>query len=165
MHLPVTVTPKSIVITTPATLEHGATTQSVLPRWVLSGTPVTRTWNVVRSHDLNSDIVVWECTAGRFECRYSVDETVMVVAGEVFITDQGGEERRLGPGDLGFFPAGSSCIWRVPASVRKIAVLRETMWRPVGLGLKVWKRLLGIVGIPRVRPAAAAKKRSASAAG
>jgi uncharacterized cupin superfamily protein len=110
---------------------------------------------VVRSHDLTSDVVVWECTAGRFECHYYQDETVMVVAGEVFITDEKGEERRLGPGDLGFFPAGTSCIWRVPESVRKIAVLRETMWRPVGLGLKIWKRLLRIVGLPAVRLAAA----------
>jgi uncharacterized cupin superfamily protein len=110
---------------------------------------------VVRSHDLTSDIVVWECTAGRFECQYHQDEALIVVAGEAFITDDKGEERRLGPGDLGFFPAGTSCIWRVPESVRKIAVLRETMWRPVGLGLKIWKRLLRIVGLPAVRPAAA----------
>jgi hypothetical protein len=68
----------------------------------------------------------------------------MVVAGEVFITDKNGEERRLGPGDLGFFPAGTSCIWRVPERVRKIAVTRETLWRPVGVGLKIWKRLLRI---------------------
>lgn len=106
----------------------------------------------MRSHDLTSDIVVWECTAGRFECHYSQDEVVMVVAGEVFITHQNGEEQRLGPGDLGFFPAGTSCVWRVPVSVRKIAVLRETMWRPVGLGLKIWKRLLRTVGISAARP-------------
>ena len=132
---------KSIVITTPAAFEAGALTQPVLPRLVLNGVPMTRTWKVVRSHDLTSDILVWECTAGRFECHYSQDETVMVVAGEAFITDKNGAERRLGPGDVGFFPAGTSCIWRVPKSVRKIAVLRETMWRPVGLGLKIWKRL------------------------
>ena len=135
------------MITTPAAFEGGARTEPVLPRWVLSGVPITRTWNVLRSHDLTSDIVVWECTAGQFKCHYSQDETVMVVAGEVFITYENGEERRLGPGDLGFFPAGTSCIWTVPVSVRKIAVLRETMWRPVGLGLKIWKRLLRIVGI------------------
>lgn len=96
--------PKSIVITTPVNLESGAAqTAPVAPRWVLGGEPVTRTWSVLRSHDLTSDLVVWECTAGRFECRYSVDEVVMIVGGEVFITDESGDERRLGPGDLGFF--------------------------------------------------------------
>ena len=61
---------------------------------------MTRTWKVLRSHDLTSDIIVWECTAGRFECQYSQDEAVIIVGGEVFITDEKGEERRLGPGDL-----------------------------------------------------------------
>jgi len=88
--------PKSIVITTPSTLEPGARTQPVLPRWVLSGAPVTRTWDVLRSHDLTSDIVIWECSAGCFECQYSQDEAVVIVEGEVFITDEKGEERRLG---------------------------------------------------------------------
>jgi uncharacterized protein len=157
------VTPKSIVITTPATFDHGAQTQPVLPRWVLSGAPVTRTWNVLRSRDLTSDIVVWECTAGRFTCQYSQDEAVMIVAGEVFITDQKGEERRLGPGDLGFFPAGTSCIWRVPESVRKIAILRETMWRPAGVALKIWKRVLRVTGL--AAPALGARKGSQPAAG
>jgi len=147
--------PQSIVITTPSTLETGARTQPVLPRWVLSGAPVTRTWDVLRSHDLTSDIVIWECSAGCFECQYSQDEAVVIVEGEVFITDEKGEERRLGPGDLGFFPAGTACLWRIPERVRKIAILRETIWRPAGFGLKAWKRLLRIVGVPIVKPAAA----------
>ncbi len=147
--------PKSIVITTPSAFEPGARTQPVLPHWVLSGAPVTRTWDVLRSHDLTSDVVIWECSAGRFECPYTQDEAVIIVEGEVFITDETGQERRLGPGDLGFFPAGTSCIWRIPARVRKIAILRETMWRPAGFGLKVWKRLLWIAGIPAVKTPAA----------
>jgi len=145
----------SIVITTPATFELGARTAPVAPRWVLAGEPITRTWNVLRSHDLTSDIMVWECSAGRFECRYRQDEAVMIVEGEVFITDESGEERRLGPGDLGFFPAGSSCIWRIAERVRKIAILRETMWKPAGFGLKVWKRFLLMTGLSTPGPAAA----------
>jgi hypothetical protein len=89
----------------------------------------------------------------------------MVVAGEVFITHENGKERRLGPGDLGFFPAGTSCIWTVPVSVRKIAVLRETMGRPVGLGLKIWKRLLRIARLRTAGAGAAAEKGPDSAAG
>jgi len=138
---------RSIVVTRPETFESGAEPRPVLSRWVLNGVPMTRTWKVLRSHDWTEDILVWECTAGRFECHYSQDETVMVVSGEVFITDQNGEEQRLGPGDLGFFPAGTSAVWRVPVCVRKIAVLRECWWRPLGFGLKVWKRLLRTAGI------------------
>jgi uncharacterized cupin superfamily protein len=125
-----------------------------------------RTWNILRSHDLTSDLMVWECSAGRFECHYSVDEVVIIVGGEVFITDATGEERRLGLGDLGFFPAGSSAVWRIPVSVRKIAVLRETMWRPIGIALKVWKRLLRMAGLAAAPPTGGApQKSSASAAG
>ena len=52
--------------------------------------------------------------------HYSVDETVHIISGEVFVTDDGGAERRLGPGDMAFFPAGSASTWRVPSEVRKI---------------------------------------------
>ena len=86
----------------------------------------------------------------------------MIVAGEVFITDEK-SERRLGPGDLGFFPAGTSCVWRVPERVRKIAILRETMWRPAGIALKIWKRMLRITGLSA--PALGAQKKSQPGAG
>jgi hypothetical protein len=107
---------------------------------------------VVRSHDWTSNIDVWECTAGSFHWHYSKDEAVIVVSGEAFITNEKGEERRLGPGDLGFFPAGTSFTWRIPERVRKIAVLHETMWRPLGFGLKVYKKLLRITGIAGESP-------------
>lgn len=136
-----------MIVARPAALDLGILGQRILPRWVKSGAPVARTWPVARSHDLTADVVVWECTAGCFEVRYRQDEAVVIVAGEVFITDASGEERRLGVGDLGFFAAGSSCIWRVPELVRKVAVVHETLWRPLGIGLKIWKRVLSAVGI------------------
>ena len=74
--------------------------------------------------------MVWECTAGRFDWHYSEDETVVVISGEVFISTEKGEERRLGQGDMGFFPAGSSCIWRVNDRVKKVAVLRKDLPPP-----------------------------------
>jgi hypothetical protein len=61
----------------------------------------------------------------------------------------------LGPGDLGFFPAGTSCIWRIPERVRKVAILRETMWLPLGVGIKVWKRIRRILRMPSTRMAEA----------
>jgi uncharacterized protein len=138
---------KSILIATPAAFELEAQAQPILPGWVLSGAPASRTRNVVRSHDFTSNIVVWECTAGIFEWHYNKDEILFVIAGEAFITDEKGEERRLGPGDIAFFPAGTSCTWRVPELIKKIAVVRETMWRPLGLGLKACKKLLRVAGI------------------
>ena len=36
--------------------------------------------------------------------------------------------------------------------IRKVAVLRETMWRPLGVCLKAWKKLLRIVGLAGKSP-------------
>jgi hypothetical protein len=76
----------------------------------------------------------------------------MVVSGEAIMTNETGEERRFGAGDIGFFPAGTSCTWLVPDHIRKVAVLKETMWRPLGFGLKVWNKLLRTVGLSGKSP-------------
>ena len=138
---------KQIITANPATFDLDPKIVPILPNWVLGGSPVTRSGRIVRSHDWTSNIVVWHCTAGSFTWRYVQDEVVIIVCGEVFITNEKGEERRLGPGDLAFFPAGTSSTWRVPNEVRKIAVLKESMWRPLGFGLKAWKKLLRMTGI------------------
>ena len=49
--------------------------------------------------------MAWSCSAGRFNWHYTVDETVHIISGEVFVTDHKGETHRLGPGDMAFFPA------------------------------------------------------------
>src|SRR5215472_3892979 len=66
--------------------------------WILSGKPHARSKLLAKSHDGTSYVVVWECSAGRFEWHYTEDETVTIILGEVFITENG-EERRLGQGD------------------------------------------------------------------
>ena len=59
----------------------------------------------------------------------------------VFITDHKGAERRLGPGDMAFFPAGSKSTWRVPVEVRKLATCRQAMPGLFGFALRVWNKL------------------------
>src|SRR3989449_5000494 len=84
------------------------------PDWILNGTPEARSKELARSDDRTSHSMVWECTAGRFNWHYNKEETSVVISGEAFITNGQGEERRLGPGDVVFFPAGTSCTWCVP---------------------------------------------------
>ena len=119
----------------------------ISPDWILAGTPQARSKLLAKSHDRTSSIMVWECTAGRFNWHYSEDETVVVISGEVFITGEKGEERRLGQGDMGFFPAGSSCTWRVNDRIKKVAVVRKDMPLLLGFGVRVWNKLLRIVGL------------------
>ena len=76
--------------------------------WVLSGNPEATSKKLAKSADFTSYIMVWECTPGRFTWHYNKDETLVVVSGEVFITNEKGQEQRLGPGDFAFFPGGTS---------------------------------------------------------
>ena len=133
----------SIVIADPATV--ALELAPIAPDWIVEGNPVARAKELARSDDGTSVVVAWSCTAGRFHWHYSVDETVHVISGEVFVTNDDGHERRLGPGDMAFFPAGSSSTWRVPTSVRKLAVCRHSLPQPLGLALRAWKKLIAVM--------------------
>jgi uncharacterized cupin superfamily protein len=144
---------EAILAANPAAIDLSSMSPEPLPQdWVLAGTPVSRSANLVRSRDWLSNVVVWECTAGSFQWHYDKDEHIFVVSGEAFLQNGDGSERRFGPGDLGFFPAGTTAEWRVPAGIRKVAVLRETMWRPLGVLLKMWNKALRVTGIAGASP-------------
>lgn len=134
---------QSIVIAPPAAVELAPA--PIPASWILAGTPEARSRQLARSQDGASSVMAWSCTAGRFNWHYSVDETVHIVSGEVFVTDHTGEERRLRPGDSAFFPCGSHSVWRVPVEVRKVAVCRQAMPRPFGFGLRAWNKLARIM--------------------
>jgi hypothetical protein len=93
------------------------------------------------SADGTTSIMAWSCTPGRFNWHYAVDETLHIISGEVFVTDADGESRRLGPGDVVFFPAGSRSLWHVTKEVRKLAFCRQSMPRPLGFALRAWNKL------------------------
>ena len=141
---------RSIVMAVPANVELEP---EPLPKeWILGGNPVARSKNLVRSRDWALSVVVWDCTPGQFRWHYSQDETILVISGVAFLQLENGDERRFGPGDVGFFPAGTTCNWRVSEHIRKVAVLKESMWRPLGMCLKAWKKLLRTVGLAGKSP-------------
>jgi uncharacterized cupin superfamily protein len=125
---------------------------SIPPDWILSGNPATRSKILGRSHDLLAHVIVWECGAVSYRWHYNQDEVYIVLSGEGFVNDEKGVEHRLGPGDVAFFPAGSSATWRHPDHFRKVAVLKESVWRPLGIGLKLWNKLLRMIGITDTSP-------------
>jgi uncharacterized protein len=139
---------KSILMVKP--LHVDLRPEPIKPEWIISGNPVAHSNKLATSRDRTSNVIVWECTPGRFQWHYSQDETVVILAGEAFITDRDGIERRIGPGEVAFFPAGTVCTWRITETIRKTAVLRETMWGPLGFLLKISKKIL------RLRPAGSA---------
>lgn len=143
---------KPIVIANPMAVGLEPNPEPIPADWILESTPTARSKMLARSHDWTSTLVVWECTAGRFNWHFSQDEVILVVSGETFLIGENGEEKRLGPGDVGYFPAGTTCTFRVPDRIRKVAVVRESMWRPLGFGLKVWKKLLRVAGLAGKSP-------------
>ena len=98
-------------------------TSSIPPDWILSGNPETRSKILGRSHDLLAHIIVWECGAVSYRWHYSQDEAYIVLSGEGFMNDEKGVERRLGPGDVAFFPAEQQ---RHMASPRSFQESRNT---------------------------------------
>jgi uncharacterized protein len=138
--------PTSIVIESAASIDDFAPAP-ISPDWILAGTPEARSKLLAKSRDRTSSIVVWECTPGRFNWHYSEDETVVILSGEVFITTEKGEERQLRQGDMGFFPAGSSCTWRVTDRIKKVAILRKDLPPLLGIGVRGWHLMLRIAGL------------------
>lgn len=134
-----------IIVADPATVELPP--MPINPDWILEGNPQARATFLASSADGTSKIMAWSCTAGRFNWRYTLDETVHIISGDVFITTEQGVTIHLGPGDMAFFPAGSISMWRVPHEVRKLAVLRHAMPRPFGFALRVWNKLKEIVSV------------------
>ena len=134
--------PQPVIFATPTDIELPS--DPIRPNWVIEGSPQVRSKRVAESADGTSSVMVWSCTAGRFNWYYSVEETLHIISGEVFVTDEKGDVRRLGPGDMAFFPVGSRSIWHVPHQVLKLAVCRHRMPRPFGYLLRAWNKAVDI---------------------
>ena len=114
--------------------------------WVLEGKPVTHFKLLSNSADGTASTVFWDCTAGRFNWFYDMDETLCILEGSVRIKDESGNVRHLGAGDWVFFPKGSHAEWTVDRYVRKIAFCRSPMPRSVQFARRVYRLLKRIVG-------------------
>jgi uncharacterized cupin superfamily protein len=137
---------KSILKATPSEITLGET-GSIPAEWLLSGDPTTRSQLLIRSHDWLAHVLMWECGKASYKWHYDQDEAYIVLSGEGFMTDENGVERRFGPGDVAYFPAGTNATWRHPDHFKKVAFVKEFVGRPVGFFLKAWCKLLRVVGI------------------
>jgi len=135
--------PVPFVFASPADVELAPA--AIPPHWIIEGAPQARSARLARSADGTASVVAWSCTAGRFNWHYGGDETLYILSGEVLVTDENGEVRRLGPGDMAFFPAGSLSIWHVPREVMKLAFCRHSIPRPLGFALRAWNKLGNIL--------------------
>jgi uncharacterized cupin superfamily protein len=115
--------------------------------WILEGTPIARNCTISTSKDGTSVALIWDCTAGRFNWFYDVDETVYVIEGSVLLKDANGAQRRVSAGDTVHFPVGAKVEWTVDKYIRKVAFCAAPMPKPIRFawrGLKAVKRLSGL---------------------
>jgi uncharacterized protein len=129
---------------------HGELTSSPInPEWILEGDPVARNKFLSRSVDGSGSTYIWDCTAGRFNWYYHIDETVCVLKGSVLVKEHGGGSRLLEAGDTAFFAAGSSAEWTVQTYIRKVAFMHRPLPAPLRLAKKIY---IGVRDIFRGRP-------------
>jgi uncharacterized cupin superfamily protein len=114
---------------------------------VVDGTPKSWAKMLGKSRDGNSMMWVWECTLGSFIWHYNEDETVYIISGEVFVSTNGGAEKRLAQGDMGFFPGGSVYTWRVTDPIKKFAITRKDLPRPLGFVVRVGHKVVQMLGL------------------
>jgi uncharacterized cupin superfamily protein len=125
---------KPVVFAFPADVE--LSDAPIAPHWITEGSPRARAAKLAVAADGTSTVMAWSCTAGRFTWNYVI---------EAFVTDEKGEVRRLGPGDMVYFPAGSRSNWYIPHEIKKIAFCRQTMPRPLGVMLRTWNKLIDLM--------------------
>lgn len=123
-------------------LDHSA----INPEWILEGNPVSRNKLLSTSADGTAKTLFWDCTAGRFNWFYDIDETACVLEGSVTIKDQEGSVRRLVAGDWIYFPKGSHAEWTVDEYVRKVAFCRSPLAKSFQFVRRVYRGLKILTG-------------------
>lgn len=113
----------------------------IKPDWITGGNPVARAAEISRSADQTAFTVVWDCTAGTFDWTYHLDETIYVIEGSIVLADASNPPRRLGPGDVVFFPKGSKVSWTVEGYVKKVAYFRRVVPNPVTAAFRILRSL------------------------
>jgi uncharacterized protein len=125
----------------------------ITPEWILDGCPVARNALLSSSEDGSAFSLIWDCTAGKFEWRYDIDETVYVLEGEVRIVDDAGVPHHVRAGDSVFFPAGTRATWTIDSYIRKVAFCRKPAPRAYVQIKALAKSALRALGLRKAGPA------------
>jgi uncharacterized cupin superfamily protein len=122
------------------------------PSWIIEGNPVASNATLSRSADGTASTIIWQCTEGKFNWHYDIDETIYILEGSVVIASDGMKPTRYGPGDVIFFKNGASARWHVEGHLRKLAFCRRTQPRLIGLALRVVSKLRAVLITPKHKP-------------
>jgi uncharacterized cupin superfamily protein len=131
----------------PPANEYGLEAAPIPSDWILEGEPVTRCRRLWGSTDDMAFTVMWDCTAGRFNWFYDIDETVCILEGSVILTDIHGERRTLQANDTFYFPCGSRYHWTVPSYVRKVAFIHVPLPPKLRYAKRVYRSFKSWIGV------------------
>src|SRR5579872_1090867 len=115
------------------------------PSWVIEGKPRARSCLLSRSSDGTDWTVVWECTEGKFNWYYRLDETILILEGSIILENDTLPPTRYGVGDVILFRKGAHARWHVEKYVKKLAYGHIVAPAPIGFGirtLRAWKNKL-----------------------
>ena len=61
---------------------------------------------------------IWTCEVSEFPWQYDVEESCLILDGEVYVTASS-DTVQIKAGDFVVFPKGLSCVWKVTKPIRK----------------------------------------------
>ncbi len=109
-----------------ANLAVNLTPRPIEPSWIIEGNPVAQSSVLSTSADGLASTIVWECSEGKFNWYYDVDETILILEGSIVLESDTMRPTRYGAGDVVFFKHGAHARWHVEGRVRKLAFCRTT---------------------------------------
>ena len=91
-----------------------------LDGWVVTeGTPSMKTWALHTSAAGDMLSGIWECTKGSYHATYTAYEYVVLIAGRITITPDGGTPVTVQAGDAFVVEPTFKGIWKIEEDVRK----------------------------------------------
>jgi uncharacterized protein len=88
--------------------------------WVkIAGNPAMKTWVLHASRDGSMVSGIWECTVGSYHATYTNYEYVVLIAGRITITPDGGTPVTVKAGDAFVVEKDFKGTWVIEEDVRK----------------------------------------------
>lgn len=102
------------------TATPGTPSTDTLDGWVVTeGTPAMKTWVLHTSNDGTMVSGIWECTVGSYHATYTAYEYVVLIAGRITITPDGGTPVTVQAGDAFVVEHDFKGTWKIEENVRK----------------------------------------------
>jgi uncharacterized cupin superfamily protein len=146
--------PSTLAAQTPDYLanKHSLTPAPIPREWILEGNPLARNRHIAGSTDGRASTYMWDCTAGRFNWFYGVDETVYLLEGSITVVGSTGQVNHLRAGDTFCFPEGTRFQWTVPTYVRKIAFIHVPISPKLRFVMRISRAVTGLLRGKRATP-------------